>query len=222
MTWGVVSIGVGVATSYASASSAAGAAGSSINAQNRQVIAQNKNIVEANIENTIRTGYRVGLLNMQQGQAKKDAIQMGFDTTAAAQQVMSANTANAAASGTVGASVQAVATDIKQKLGEAQAQQESAWNLQLTNFDVELHNLITQGKDSLSGANGQVQSLGTSSGSLLGNAVLSGVAQFAGMYAQRSMTLGLGTPTAAPASTPMRGLSSNSLWLGGGGSTIKW
>jgi hypothetical protein len=199
MTWGYIGVAaVAAGTSYLSQSAAASGQAGGIDSQNQLVARRNKAVVEANVENTVRTGYRVGLLNLQQGQAKKAQVQQGFDTRAAAQEIMGSLTANAAATGTVGASAQAVEVDVLQRLGEAQAAQSEGWDLQLLNFNTQLVSILESGEDTLQGAGGEVvKAKGASEGQMLTNALVAGAASFASNYAMRTMNLGLGTQSGA-------------------------
>jgi hypothetical protein len=111
--------------------------------------ADNKAIAEANLTNTIRTGYRVGMLNVQAAQAKKRAIEQGYDISVTREQALGAATANAAAAGTIGSSVAAVASDIESKVG--QATNRVADNLDMTelNEGTQLNDILNAGHDVL-------------------------------------------------------------------------
>ncbi len=192
---------------------------SQVDAHNREVARQNKRVVEANLENTVRTGMRVGILNMQQGLAKQRMAQAGYLARAEGQALSSSNAANAAASGNVGASVQAVAADVTQKIGEAEQSLAVDWQLQQLNFNTELSSLVDSGKASLQGAVGTVQKVRTESfGSrLLGAAAQTGLSM-AGSFFQSKINLGLGK---SPAMGVGQGLSvggtaGTGLKLGGG------
>ena len=198
MTWAFTGVAVAAGSAAMSYSQSASAAAGAANSSNRQVIRHNAKVVEANIENTVRTGFRVGLLNLQQGQAKRAFVQQGFETGAAAQQVLSATTANAAAAGQVGASVDAVEADVYMKRGEARAQQADAWEVQMLNFNNELERLIQEGKDTIAGADGEVAKINSSTGGMLGAAAAGGLQQFASSYLAKKIDLGLGK---APAGT---------------------
>lgn len=196
MTWGYVAVtAVSVGSAALQQSSASKTAAGGVDAQNKQIAKQNKAIVQANVENNIRTGYRVGLLNMQQGQIRKQFVQQGFDRKAAAQQLLSADSANAAASGTIGASVDAVHNEITQKLGEAEAQASEAWDLQLTNFNTQLKAITDEGKDTLTHAGGEILKSSLSESDMWGNVAAAGIGAFASQYASRNMSLGLGSPS---------------------------
>jgi hypothetical protein len=225
VAWGIVAVGVASAVgSYAQSSASAGAAAQGADAQNRQVLKHNEAVVASNIENTVRTGFRVGLLNMQRGQARVAAVERGHDITSFAQQALSSASANAAAAGTVGASVEAVEADIYQKVGEEQSRLQRSWSTELLNFDTELHNLVTQGKDTIRGADGEVAKVDISQSKMIGQAVLAGAVSAASNYAMRNMSLGLGQSTAAPVqqlNVGATGLSSGGFWLGGGGAPVR-
>jgi hypothetical protein len=164
-----------------------------IKERNYQTARDNDAVVKSNLENTIRTGFRVGLLNLQLGQSRKEVIQSGFDTTVAGKAALGASSANAAAANAIGSSVDIVQNDINQRLGEADAMLDEDWDLIRQNFNIDLEGTVMQGKDALQGAVGSVYKT-PSTGSMLMSAGLSALGSFAGNYATRSMSLGLGTP----------------------------
>ena len=178
-----------IAAAAASALSSANAASKQNKELARENIAQNEAIIKANVANTIRTGYRAGLLNMQRGLSRRMAQQKGFEQTKEAGAALGAVTANQAASGTIGASADAVAQDVRMKLGEAQAAQQDENELMELNFDTQLHELVQQGQDAVqSPAKVKLQS----SGDIRGNALLAGLTTFGSMYASGKFNLGLG------------------------------
>lgn len=164
-----------------------------------EVKSVNAQIAETNLQNTIRTGYRVGILNVQRGAAKAEAIQMGFDVGVKAQQVLGANSANAAASGNVGSSVDAVASDIQRKVDEAQLEVQDNYDDSNFNFDQQLNDIIQRGQDSLQtpykvpkGPN-YANALGAALGAAANSAV-----QYGMKYASDNMSLGLGSTSSRP------------------------
>ena len=52
--------------------------------------AENRALADVNLQNTIRTGYKVGLLNVQRAQAKKAAMQAGVNLSRNALKAMGA------------------------------------------------------------------------------------------------------------------------------------
>lgn len=178
-----------IAAAAASALSSANAAGQQNKALARENIAQNEAIIKANVANTIRTGYRTGLLNMQRGLSRRMAQQKGFEQTKEAGAALGVVTANQAASGTIGASADAVAQDVRMKLGEAQAAQQDENELMELNFDTQLNELVQQGQDAVQSP---VKLELQSSSSIRNNALLAGLTTFGSMYAGSKFNLGLG------------------------------
>lgn len=153
-------------------------------------IARNNAVVKANLANTLRTGYRAGLLNMQKGLLKKQTAQRGFDTTAAAQEALGAVTANQAASGTIGASVDAVSQDIQMKMGEALAQNRDAYEIDLLNWNTQLGELLFEAKQA---TQDMAQVDLPSDSDIFGNALMSAAVSAGTMYANSKMSLGPGS-----------------------------
>lgn len=157
--------------------------------------ADNKAIAEANLTNTIRTGFRVGILNVQRAQAKKKAIQDGFDVSVTRQQALGAANANAAAAGTIGSSVDAVANDIEQRVG--QATNNIATNFEQTevNFDTQLQDMLWSAQDALRSPEKIDMITPTMpSGFSWGEAIAGAAIDVGADYASAAMKLGLGKP----------------------------
>lgn len=157
MTWmmvGSAAITVGKGAIAGNKANIAGAKGSALSFENErrgweENVAQNKAVDEANIQSTIRTGYRVGLANLQQAQAKKLAIANGTDLRKNKLKVLGAATANAAAAGGIGASVDAVLQDIEQQSFEAASNLGADYEVQVANFETQLHDILMSGQDAL-------------------------------------------------------------------------
>lgn len=158
-----------------------------------QVTSANEQIAATNLQNTIRTGYRVGILNVQRGAAKAEAVKMGFGVTAKAQQVLGSNAANAAASGGVGNSVDAVVADISKKVDEAQLDVQDQYDDANYNFDTQLNDMIQNGQDALQTPYKipKGPKYGNALGAALGSLASSAV-QYGAQYASANMSLGLG------------------------------
>lgn len=164
-----------------------------------EVKSVNAQIGETNLQNTIRTGYRVGILNVQRGAAKAEAIQMGFDVGVKAQQVLGANSANAAASGNVGSSVDAVTSDIQRKVDEAQLEVQDHYDDSNFNFDQQLNDIIQRGQDSLQTPYKIPKGpdyANALTGALMGLA--DSAVQYGSQYASSNMSLGLGSTSTRP------------------------
>lgn len=207
MTWAFVgAAAISVATSaYAGSQSAKGAARQASAASK----AENEAIIEANTKNMARNAYRVGLMNLQLGQSKARAVQAGFDRTVQAKQVLGAITANQAASGNVGASVDAVVTDVQMRLGEAEAAAGLEQELTLIDFNNDLDAMVMQADDATLNAR-KYEYHGPSSADIWKGALVSTLGQFGAQYAARKMSLGLGQPPQAD-TTPRK------VTAGGGG-----
>ncbi len=181
MSWGYVVAGVVTAVSSAYSQSQ----------NNKRLEAQanqeNEARAETNLKNKIRAGYRTGLVNLQQGIYKKNAAQQGFDMAANRAEALGQVNANAAASGTIGSSVDAVAQDIDIKIGSLEARQRDDFDLAMFNFQVQRDEIRFERK---AGELGDVQALTSSDGEIATNAVLSGVGTFAAGYAGSKMRLG--------------------------------
>lgn len=163
-----------------------------------QVSSTNNQIAETNLQNTIRTGYRVGILNVQRGAAKAEAVKLGYDVTAKAQRILSSNAANAAASGGVGNSIDAVAQDAEKKAAEAQLDIQDQYDDTNFNFDQQLNDIIQNGKDALQTPYKipKGPKYGNALGAALGS-IASSAVSYGAQYAESNMSLGLGTRTSS-------------------------
>ena len=161
------------------------------NADYKTQIAQNKAIREANTKNMIRTGYEVGMLNVQKGQKLMELQQRRAMVREAELVDLSSAQNNAAASGTIGASVDAVLTDVKMQYDKARADISAENEIDALNFNTALHSTIQSGIDALKQG---VKPTGMSDMAILGRAVVAGASQYAG----DKMSLGLGQPGQQP------------------------
>ena len=167
-----------------------------------QNTADNKAISLANLTNTIRTGYKVGLANLQQANAKKQMLEQGYDLGKVGQQLLGSNAANAAANGSIGHSVDAVVSDINSKIGDAEVVQVQNYNIQNQNFDTLMHDLLNQGVDALRQAqNANVQHPNAPAYTGIGEVVAGAAMQMGMQYMGQNMSLGLGSAGQAPMRT---------------------
>lgn len=193
MWWEIASAAMSVLGSASSGNKEAKAmANQSIN-ENKQIIRGNDALVKANVANTIRTGYRVGLANLQRGLQKRQEVQQGFGISKAGTDALGQASANAAASGSIGASADAVLNDIHMKVGEAQAELQNQSELNTLNYNTQLSTLAMDGEaairsDTLEPTTGKIPS----QGDIWGNALAVGVSSFATSYLSSKMKLGLG------------------------------
>ena len=156
------------------------------NAKYKAQAQQSKALREANRINTERTGFQVGLLQVQKGQRLKrlqqQKAQLGQDELSA----LSTSANNAAAAGQVGSSVDAVQLDIELQYERAKTQIEEENEANAYNYNMELAQLIQQGQDAL---NTGVKPQGKSDLAIVGTAAI----QAFSSYASANMNLGLGT-----------------------------
>lgn len=119
------------------------------NGQAAEAAGETKAIQKANVKNFTNTAYRAGLLNVQKAQQLKGLQQAKADLGAGELAALSTAGNNAAASGTVGASVDAVQTDIEMAYDRQRAliSEENEQNAQ--NFNTELYDLITNGSNAI-------------------------------------------------------------------------
>lgn len=183
--------GMAVASVAASLYSSNQAGKSAAKAGSAASKAENEAVIRSNMQSVVRNNYKAGMMNMQAGLRKKQSVQQGHDITAQATAVTGAATANQAASGNIGASVDAVLTDIEMKGGEARAQLLENYEADQTNFNNELEALSMS-------AGGEVQRAknyeynGPSSGAMWGQALLAGASTYMSVYGGKKMSLNLG------------------------------
>lgn len=153
---------------------------------------QVRQITANNLALTTRNAYVTGLMNMQLGLTKKQLAQRGADVRTAGLQAKGLLEANAAASGAIGASVEAARSDIQSKVDQAGQVVQDEWEMTLTNYNNELesnrinmlNSIVVPNKPTYRGA------------SLLDNifsSTLRTAVSFGSNYALQSMRLNLGT-----------------------------
>lgn len=192
--WGYVAMaGVQALGSYFGG----GGDASAINAHNREVARRNKAIVESNLENRIRTGYQVGILNMQLSQQRMQHARHGAELGTTGLQASGTVQNNAAAAGQIGASVQAVQADVDMQVQQARQDLIRSWDATVTNYNTDLRSIIDQGNDAQLGADGQVQSGRSTS---VGEALMQGAMAAGQHWLGSQIQLGLGRQQPAPPS----------------------
>ena len=164
--------------------------------------AESKAIQDANQRNFQASAFRVGMLNVQKAQEVRALEQRRFETISQEQSALGTAAVNAAASGTIGASVDAVQSDIQMAFDRMRGQINEENELNALNYNTALYDLVTEGQNQLVTASEyrrsevyKPQKL-ISGWGMLGNAAMS----VGGMYLSQRMDLGLGPqPKAAPA-----------------------
>lgn len=175
-----------------------------------QTNAQNDAIMEANTANTIRTAYRVGIQQLQANRQKRQLAEQGYDIGVQGMQALGATTANAAASGTVGSSVDAAANNIRKKQDDALLHLDNTFAETMQNAALAIEQTTMQGIDSLRHAvkpNMEVPKQEDAFSAGLAGAAGSALS----MYASGAMNLGSIGASASQALTQYSGVMSGGL-----------
>lgn len=157
----------------------------------RQYDAEVKQITAQNLALSTRNAYMTGLMNMQLGLTRRQLAKQGADVRSAGLQAKGMLEANAAASGTIGASVEAARSDIQSKVDEAGQTVQDQWEMTLTNYNNDLESNRISMQNSI--VNPRTSSYRGASilDNILGS-TLSVAGSFASNYALQSMRLDLG------------------------------
>lgn len=224
MTWFMAgAAAVTTATSMYSANSAASASARAAGAQSR---AEGEAVARERLNTTIRNSYNTALAQMNLGLKKKQLSQQATDIRAATLAARGDATLAAAATGSIGASTNAVISDIEQKSQAALDQTTDAFENAIENYNMELQMMVIN-TDQTAPTVRPVEYRGPSRGEMLGSALMQGLGSFASNYAMRKMSLGLGEPaTQVSNNAGMYGLDLNrsgmGLNLNRSGTGLRW
>lgn len=189
MAWVAVGVAVaGAAVSIYSGNQAAKGQASQASAMSN---AENNAIAKQNMSQMVRNSYRTGMLNMQLGLQKKQAVQQGFDTSVQFQNIRGAAVSNKEAAGAIGASADAVVTDLEMQYENSKMVQQENFASILDNYNNELDAMRMNALNQVVDAK-KYEYHGPSSGQIVGGALASAAISAAGNYAMRNMSLGLG------------------------------
>lgn len=205
MTWfmaGAAALSVG--TSYLSAHSAASAQAKAAGAASR---AEGEAIAKERLNATIRNSYSTALAQMNLGLKKRQLSTQAADIRAATLAAKGDATLATAATGSIGASTNAVVSDIEQKSQAALDQTTDAFENAVENYNNELQMMVINTDQSAPTVR-PVEYHGPSSGEMLGMSLLQGLGSFASNYAMRTMSLGLGAKAETPQVSSSAGLYS--------------
>ena len=205
MTWfmaGAVTLSVG--TSYLSAQSAANSQAKAAGAASR---AEGEAIAKERMNATIRNSYSTALAQMNLGLKKRQLSTQAADIRAATLAAKGDATLATAATGSIGASTNAVVSDIEQKSQAALDQTTDAFENAVENYNNELQMMVVNTDQSAPTVR-PVEYHGPSSGEMLGMSLLQGLGSFASNYAMRKMSLGLGAKAGTPQVSSSAGLYS--------------
>lgn len=153
--------------------------------------AENAAIAKQNMSQMVRNSYRTGMLNMQLGLQKKQAVQQGFDTSVQFRNVMGQAVSNKEAAGAIGASADAVVTDLEMQYENSKMVQQENFTSILDNYNNELDAMRMNALNNVVEAR-KYEYNGPSSGQIVGGALVNAAVSAAGNYAMRNMSLGLG------------------------------
>lgn len=224
MTWFMAgAAAVTTVTSMYSANSAASASARAAGAQSR---AEGEAVAKERLNATIRNSYNTALAQMNLGLKKKQLSQQATDIRAATLAAKGDATLAAAATGSIGASTNAVISDIEQKSQAALDQTTDAFENAIENYNMELQMMVIN-TDQTAPTVRPVEYHGPSRGEMVGAALMQGLGSFASNYAMRKMSLGLGEPaTQVSSNAGMYGLDLNrsgmGLNLNRSGTGLRW
>ena len=204
MTWFIAGTVAGIGTSYLSAHSAASSQAKAAGAASR---AEGEAIAKERLNATIRNSYSTALAQMNLGLKKRQLSTQAADIRAATLAAKGDATLATAATGSIGASTNAVVSDIEQKSQAALDQTTDAFENAVENYNNELQMMVINTDQSAPTVR-PVEYHGPSSGEMLGMATLQGLSSFASSYAMRKMSLGLGAKAATPQVSSSAGLYS--------------
>ena len=189
MVWAATGVAVaGTAVSIYSGNQAAKGQAAQASALSN---AENNAIAKQNMSQMVRNSYRTGMLNMQLGLQKKQAVQQGFDTSVQFQNIKGTAVSNKEAAGAIGASAEAVVTDLEMQYENSKMVQQENFASILDNYNNDLDAMRMNALDQVVDAK-KYEYHGPSSGQIVGGALASAAVSAAGNYAMRNMSLGLG------------------------------
>lgn len=189
MVWAATGVAVaGMAVSIYSGNQAAKGQAAQASALSN---AENNAIAKQNMSQMVRNSYRTGMLNMQLGLQKKQAVQQGFDTSVQFQNIRGTAVSNKEAAGAIGASADAVVTDLEMQYDNSKMVQQENFASILDNYNNELDAMRMDALNQVVDAK-KYEYSGPSTGQIVGGALASAAISAAGNYAMRNMSLGLG------------------------------
>ena len=208
MTWmlaGAAALSVG--TSVLGATSQRNSAIRNANAASK---AEGEAIVKERLNATIQNAYSTSFAQMNLALKKKQLSQQGSELSAAALAAKGDVAAVAGATSSIGASTEAVVSDIDMKASAAIDQTTDAFENAMVNYNNDLQTMVLNTNASAPTPR-RNEYLGPGTGEILGLSLLSGITTFASGYALRSMSLGLGQRAVVPSQ-----VSGTGLRMGGG------
>lgn len=174
-----------------------------IQSLSKQMDVQAKNngaVAKADIQSLVNTNYMMGLLNVQRGIQQSQAAKSQTAIGSARMNALSQAQVASAASGTIGASVNAVASDIENKAGQAVLDLGDSVSVVDMNYETQVHNLYqgyVQSQRDIDLSMADLPESGRAPGYVsapsLGNSVVAAGINYTSNYLASQMTLGLGS-----------------------------
>lgn len=166
---------------------------------------QNKALLKADLSTLINTNYTAGLLGISLAQQRRTSAQNLTRLRQGESVAIGTVTANSAAAGTIGASVDAVASDIRRKADQGLNQIYDQASVDQLNYDTSIRNLYEgylQGQqqidDSLPDEFTPIRFIDAPTGGpSFGQALVQGALQVGGQYFMDQWRLGLGSKGSA-------------------------
>lgn len=180
-----LSAGVGLYGSYQSAQAQARAAGQASKAEGEAITRERVNTM-------VRNSYSTALSQMNLALKKRQLSEQSAGISAAELAARGNADVLNAATGSMGASTDAVRADIQQKAQAARDQTYDAYEAAVENYNMDLAMMVVN-TDQSAPVVRQYNYEGPSGGAMLGGALLQGLGSFASSYALRYMDLGLGS-----------------------------
>lgn len=163
--------------------------------------AEGEAISKERLNKMVANSYSTAFASMQLALRKRQQTQMKADVSAARLAALGDAAAVNAATGSIGATTEAVAADIEQKADQAVQQVEAQYEMDAMNFNNQLDMMVLNTDQSAPNVRENVY-VGPSSGEIMFGSVMAGLSQFASTYAMRKMSLGLGTPSSGGTNVP--------------------
>lgn len=174
--------------------------------QNMDVQSKNNQaIAKADIQSLVNTNYMMGLLNVQRGLQQQQVARSRTQLGSARLNALAQAETSAAASGTIGASVDAVVSDIHNKVGQAELDLGDQYGIAEMNYESQVHNLYqgyVQSQQSVDVSTPNLPANGAAPNYVqapsLGNSIAAATINYTANHLAQRMTLGLGASKPAP------------------------
>lgn len=189
MTWFMA--GAAAITAGTSIISGTMAANSQAKSLSRASKAEGEAIARERLNKTISNSYSAALMQMNLSLKKRQLAQQKGEVSAATLMARGDAETAAAATGSIGASTDAVIADIESKSDAAKEQINDAFENAIQNYNQEL-NMMVVNTDQSAPQVREYKYEGPGPGEIVGMGLLQGLTTFASSYATRKMSLGLG------------------------------